>query len=105
MLTVNPSQYTAQALTGIIGDTAVSDFEAEKACQFAVVEPQDAHSTKSAAFLDHCRALQGDRAMPRWSDFNLHKLPADVIPYMAVTDVDEAAKTFTYRFWEPAIRP
>lgn len=77
----------------------MSKFKADLACEFVVVEPEDVHSSKSMAFLDHCRALQGDRPMPRWSDFKLHKLPVDFIPYMAVTDVDNAAKTFTYRFW------
>tara|TARA_R110002072_G_scaffold114651_3_gene244760 strand:+ start:2491 stop:3198 length:708 start_codon:yes stop_codon:yes gene_type:complete len=81
------------------GRAVVSDTEAEKEFQFAVVEPQDVSSAKFDAFLAHCRALQGDRAMPRWSDFNLHKLPADVIPYVAVADVDGVARTFTYRFW------
>ena len=77
----------------------MSESEAEEARQFAVVAPQDVSSPKLDAFLAHCRALQGDRAMPRWSDFKLHKLPADVIPYMAVADVGDGAKTFTYRFW------
>jgi len=64
-----------------------------------VVEPGEARSTKSVAFLDHCHALQAGRALPRWSDFKLHELPADIIPYMAVVDINGADGSFTYRFW------
>lgn len=77
----------------------MSESETEEARRFVVVAPQDVSSPKLDAFLAHCRALQGGRAMPRWSDFKLHKLPTEIIPYMAVADVDDEAKTFTYRFW------
>lgn len=68
-------------------------------CGFAVVEPREARSPKSVAFLDHCRALQAGAMLPRWSNFKLHELPPDIIPYMAVVDVNSADRSFTYRFW------
>tara|TARA_R100001039_G_scaffold451_1_gene254 strand:+ start:169 stop:732 length:564 start_codon:yes stop_codon:yes gene_type:complete len=77
----------------------VRDSSANTECGFAVVEPREARSPKSVAFLDHCHALQAGRALPRWSDFKLHALPTDIIPYMAVVDVDNAGPSFTYRFW------
>jgi|TARA_R110000782_G_scaffold140071_1_gene232578 hypothetical protein len=77
----------------------VDDSLADRECVFAVVEPREARSTKSVAFLDHCHALQAGAALPRWSDFKLHELPTDIIPYMAVVDVDAPSTSFTYRFW------
>ncbi len=77
----------------------MDDSLADRECVFAVVEPQDVRSAKSVAFLDHCRALQAGRALPRWADFKLHELPTDIIPYMAVVDINGADGSFTYRFW------
>lgn len=75
------------------------DASADTEFGFAVVEPREVKSPKSVAFLDHCRALQGGAVLPRWSDFKLHALPTDIIPYMAVVDVADGGTAFTYRFW------
>ena len=66
---------------------------------FVVVEPDEGLSARTLGFLDHCRALQGDRPFPRWSDFRLHDLANEVIPYTAVVDVAHQPTAFTYRFW------
>jgi hypothetical protein len=84
---------------GLEGKFDVSNLEAKRGCDFAVVEPRDVQSPKSRIFLDYCRSLQGTQPLPRWSDFKLHALPTDIIPFMAVVDVDGAANSFTYRFW------
>lgn len=42
--------------------------------------------------------LRGGRETPQWRDFDWMRLPARVIPWCAVADVQEAPLDFVYRF-------
>ena len=66
---------------------------------FVVLDRAEACSPRTAAFLDHCDALRGGRAFPRWSDLKLYQLDSAVLPYMAVVDVVHAPDDFVYRYW------
>jgi hypothetical protein len=47
-------------------------------------------------------SLKGARMAPSWRDWDWFRLPAEVIPYFLVVDVDYSPLTFTYRFWGTA---
>ena len=49
--------------------------------------------------LDYWQTLRGDRWAPTWPEFSLLALPAEVIPFVNVTDITPAPLSSTYRFW------
>jgi len=44
-------------------------------------------------------SLRGDRFAPSWDDFDLSRLPVNVIPYTRVVDVIDTPFDLKYRFW------
>jgi hypothetical protein len=46
--------------------------------------------------------LRGGRETPQWRDFDWMRLPARVIPWCAVADVQGDPLDFVYRFWGTA---
>ena len=44
-------------------------------------------------------SLRGDRFAPNWGDFDLSRLPTNVIPYTRVVDVIDTPFDLKYRFW------
>ncbi|PIW30129.1 MAG: hypothetical protein COW30_03065 [Rhodospirillales bacterium CG15_BIG_FIL_POST_REV_8_21_14_020_66_15] len=63
------------------------------------VDPRSLDDPHIAACLDYWTEAKGDVFAPRWVDFHLHQLPARVLPYVLVLDVDGDPPEFTYRFW------
>jgi hypothetical protein len=59
----------------------------------------DIQNDDFAAFIDHWLAIRGDRIAPAWADFELMALPAKLIPYVVVVDVNTDPLDFVYRFY------
>lgn len=51
------------------------------------------------AALDYWNGLRGDRWAPSWREFSLMALPADMIPFVNVTDITPVPLASRYRFW------
>ena len=77
----------------------MTDAWAEVDYDFVVVDPAEVTSPRTVGFLDHCRRVQGENPFPRWSDFRIHHLANDVIPFVSVVDVARDPTVFTYRYW------
>jgi len=57
-------------------------------------------------FLDYWKSITPTDAIgPRWTDFELLKVPHKFLPTAVVVDYDETSNTFRYRYWGSHLTP
>jgi len=49
------------------------------------------------------RSLLGERSMPSWKQFDLLKIPARLLPFTIIIDIEHSGPVFRYRFYGSGI--